>query len=56
MKISKIALLILAIALALYILVPSLSWAAEDGAACRRPKAQRDTLMRIPLGLGEVAR
>jgi len=32
MKITKIAMLILAIALALYILLPSLSW-AEDGAA-----------------------
>ncbi|HVN20072.1 MAG TPA: hypothetical protein VMU05_14900 [Dongiaceae bacterium] len=32
MKATKIVMLILAIALALYILIPSLSW-AEDGAA-----------------------
>ena len=32
MKITKIAMIILAIALALYILIPSLSW-AEDGTA-----------------------
>ena len=32
MKMTKIAMLILAIAVALYILIPSLSW-AEDGAA-----------------------
>jgi len=32
MKITKTAILILAIALALYILIPSLSW-AEDGVA-----------------------
>jgi len=31
MKITKIAMLILGIAIALYILIPSLSW-AEDGA------------------------
>jgi hypothetical protein len=32
MKVTKVAMLILAIALVLYILVPNLSW-AEDGAA-----------------------
>lgn len=32
MKIAKVAMLILAIALALYILIPNLSW-AEDGVA-----------------------
>ncbi len=32
MKITNVAMLILAIALALYILIPSLSW-AEDGTA-----------------------
>ena len=32
MKITKVAILILAIALALYVLIPSLSW-AEDGVA-----------------------
>ena len=35
MRITKIAILILAIALALYILIPSLSW-AEDGVAVTR--------------------
>jgi len=33
MKATKLALVILAIAVALFIMLPSLSWAAEDGAA-----------------------
>lgn len=37
MKITKIAMLILAIAVALYILIPSLSW-AEGGAALSKAK------------------
>jgi len=37
MKITRIALLILAIAAALYILVPGLSW-AEDGAGPHKAK------------------
>jgi mono/diheme cytochrome c family protein len=32
MKVTRVAMLVLAIALALYILIPNLSW-AEDGAA-----------------------
>jgi len=45
MKITKIAMLILAIAAALYILIPGLSW-AEDGtvpsqAKCSAPCATR---------------
>jgi hypothetical protein len=35
MKIKKIAMVVLAIALALYILIPGISW-AEDGAALHR--------------------
>ncbi len=39
MKMTKIAMLILAIALALYILIPSLSW-AEDGCAKRNARSE----------------
>jgi mono/diheme cytochrome c family protein len=38
MKMTKIAMLILTIAVALFILIPNLSWAAEDGAAVYKAK------------------
>jgi mono/diheme cytochrome c family protein len=38
MKITKLAMLVLTIALALFILIPNLSWAAEDGAALYKAK------------------
>jgi mono/diheme cytochrome c family protein len=38
MKTTKLTILVLAIAVALFALVPSLSWAAEDGAALYKTK------------------
>jgi len=38
MKTTKIAILVLTIAVVLFILIPSLSWAAEDGAALFKAK------------------
>lgn len=38
MKTTKIAILVLTIAVVLFVLVPSLSWAAEDGAALYKAK------------------
>jgi mono/diheme cytochrome c family protein len=38
MKLTKLAMLILTIAVALFILIPNLSWAAEDGAALYKTK------------------
>ncbi len=38
MKMTKLVVLVLTIALALFILIPSLSWAAEDGAALYKAK------------------
>jgi mono/diheme cytochrome c family protein len=38
MKTMKLTILVLAIAVALFALVPSLSWAAEDGAALYKTK------------------
>lgn len=55
MKITNVAILILAIALALYILVPGLSW-AEDGPALYTAKGSGFYAMRIPSGLGEFTR
>ena len=52
MRMSKVALLILAIALALYILIPSLSW-TEDGPAPHTAKGSGFHAIRLPLGLGE---
>jgi hypothetical protein len=54
MKITRIALLILAIAAALYILVPGLSW-AEDGAGPHKAKHSAFRSMRTSLRLGEFA-
>jgi len=49
MKITKIAMLILAIAAALYILIPSLSW-AEDGTAPSKAQYSAFHPMRTPQG------
>jgi mono/diheme cytochrome c family protein len=38
MKITKLAMLVLTIAVALFILIPSLSWAADDGATLFKAK------------------
>jgi cytochrome c553 len=38
MKMTKIAMLVLTIAVALFILIPSLSWAADDGATLFKAK------------------
>jgi len=38
MKTTKIAMLILTIAVALFVLIPSLSWAADDGATLYKTK------------------
>ncbi len=38
MKLTKLAILVLVIAVALMVMVPSLSWAAEDGAAVYKAK------------------
>jgi cytochrome c553 len=38
MKMTKLALLILTIAVALFVLIPSLSWAADDGATLYKAK------------------
>ncbi|HUN87278.1 MAG TPA: cytochrome c [Terriglobales bacterium] len=38
MKLMKLTILVLAIAVALMVVVPSLSWAAEDGAAVYKAK------------------
>lgn len=38
MKMTKLVVLVVTIALALFILIPNLSWAAEDGAAIYKAK------------------
>jgi cytochrome c len=38
MKTTKLTILVLAIAVALFVMIPSLSWAAEDGAAIYKTK------------------
>jgi cytochrome c len=55
MKLSKIAALVVAIAVALFIMLPSLSWAAEDGkalftkcAACHGADAAGKPAMKAP--------
>ena len=49
MKITKIAMLILVIAAALYILIPSLSW-AKDGTAPSKAKCSAFHAVRAPRG------
>jgi mono/diheme cytochrome c family protein len=56
MKTTKLAALILTIAVALFILIPSLSWAADDGAAlykakcaaCHGPNGEGKPAAKIP--------
>ncbi len=55
MKVTKIAILILAMAAVLYILIPSLSW-AEDGTTLSKAQCSAFHAMRIRLGLSEFAR
>jgi hypothetical protein len=42
MKTTKLAMLILAIALVLYILIPSLSWAKDGAAPCKTNRPASD--------------
>jgi len=51
MKLMKLAILVLAIAVALMVVVPSLSWAAEDGAAVYKAKC---AMCHGPDGAGKV--
>ncbi len=51
MKSMKLTILVLAIAVALFALVPSLSWAAEDGAAVYKAKC---AMCHGPDGAGKV--
>src|SRR5690349_529068 len=61
MKITKLALLILTIAVALFVLIPSLSWAADDGAtlykakcaACHGADAMGKPAAKIPSLVGD---
>ncbi len=62
MKSTKLALLILVIALALFIMLPNLSWAAEDGAAvyksscsaCHGPDAAGKPALKAPAIKGKT--
>lgn len=64
MKMSKLAMLILTIAVALFILIPSLSWAADDGAtlfktkcaACHGVDAAGKPAAKIPSLIGDDAK
>ena len=51
MKTMKLTILVLAIAVALFALVPSLSWAAEDGAALYKAKC---AMCHGPDGAGKI--
>jgi mono/diheme cytochrome c family protein len=51
MKTTKLTILVLAIAVALFALVPSLSWAAEDGAALYKAKC---AMCHGPDGAGKI--
>lgn len=61
MKMTKLALLILTIAVALFILIPSLSWAGDDGAslykakcaACHGADAMGKPAAKIPALVGD---
>jgi mono/diheme cytochrome c family protein len=64
MKMGKLVLLILTIAVALFVLIPSLSWAAEDGAAlfkakcamCHGPNGEGKPAAKIPSLLSDEAK
>lgn len=51
MKLTKLAILVLVIAVALMVMVPSLSWAGEDGAAVYKAKC---AACHGPEGAGKV--
>jgi len=51
MKLMKLTILVLAIAVALMMVVPSLSWAAEDGAAVYKAKC---AMCHGPDGAGKI--
>lgn len=51
MKLMKLTILVLAIAVALMVVVPSLSWAAEDGAAVYKAKC---AMCHGPDGAGKI--
>jgi len=51
MKLTKLAILVLVIAVALMVMVPSLSWAAEDGAAVYKAKC---AMCHGPDGAGKI--
>lgn len=61
MKMTKLALLILTIAVALFVLIPSLSWAGDDGAtlykakcaACHGADAMGKPAAKIPALVGD---
>lgn len=52
MKTARIAILVVTLALALFIMLPSLSWAAEDGAAVYKAKC---AVCHAPDGAGKPA-
>jgi mono/diheme cytochrome c family protein len=51
MKLTKLAILVLVIAVALMVMLPSLSWAAEDGAAVYKAKC---AMCHGPDGAGKI--
>ncbi len=51
MKTMKLTILVLAIAVVLFVMVPSLSWAAEDGAALYKAKC---AMCHGPDGAGKI--
>ena len=61
MKTTKLVMLVMTIAVALFILIPNLSWAAEDGAAlfkakcaaCHGPDASGKPAAKIPSLVGD---
>jgi mono/diheme cytochrome c family protein len=63
MKTYKVTILVLAIAIVLFITLPSLSWAAEDGAAlfkancamCHGPSAEGKPAVKAPAIKGKTA-
>lgn len=64
MKTTKLVMLVMTIAVALFILIPSLSWAAEDGAAlykakcamCHGPDAAGKPAMKAPSLISDEAK
>ncbi len=64
MKMTKVAMLVLTIAVALFILIPSLSWAADDGAslfktkcaACHGADGAGKPAAKIPSLIGDEAK